>query len=74
MSAVESIVPKNSDRLIGVILVEAGRLKLEDAERILRLQREQGLRFGEAALKLGLVSSADKIGRASCRERVCQYV
>jgi protein-tyrosine kinase len=59
MSNVETLVPKPVGRSIGAILVEAGRLKLEDAERIMRLQREQGLRFGDAALQLGLVSEAD---------------
>lgn len=44
---------------IGAILVDAGRLKLEDVERILRLQKEQGLRFGDAALKLRLVNEED---------------
>lgn len=44
---------------IGAILVDSGRLKLEDVERILRLQKEQGLRFGDAALKLRLVNEED---------------
>ena len=50
---------KRFDHLIGGILIDAGRLKLEDAERILHLQREQGLLFGDAALKLGLLTEAD---------------
>lgn len=41
------------------MLVDAGRLKIEDAERILGYQREKGLRFGEAAIELGLVTQAD---------------
>ena len=48
-----------SDRSIGAILIDAGTLKIEDAERILRLQKEQGLRFGAAAIQLGLVTQAD---------------
>lgn len=47
------------DRLIGAILVEAGRLKSEDIERVLRAQREQGLRFGETAVRLGLITQDD---------------
>lgn len=47
------------DRSIGAILIDAGRLKAEDAERILRLQREEGLRFGDAAIRLGLLTRAD---------------
>ena len=49
----------NGERSIGAILIDAGRLKAEDAEKILRLQRDQSLRFGDAAQQLGLVSAAD---------------
>jgi receptor protein-tyrosine kinase len=59
MSALETPPARYADRLLGASLVRAGRLKPEDAERILRLQREQGLRFGEAAIKLQLLSAAD---------------
>ena len=44
---------------IGTILIKAGRLTLEDAEKILQLQREQGLRFGDAAIALGLLTRSD---------------
>jgi receptor protein-tyrosine kinase len=44
---------------IGAILIDAGRLNAEDAERIVRLQREKGLRFGDAAIELGLLVQAD---------------
>lgn len=40
---------------IGSQLLHSGRITAADAERILNLQREEGLRFGEAAIKLGLV-------------------
>ena len=53
------IALKSGDRSIGAILIEAGRLKGEDVESILRLQREQGLRFGDAAMQLGLITLAD---------------
>lgn len=46
-------------RSLGGILVDSGLLRIEDAERVLLLQKEQNLRFGEAAVKLGLVSQAD---------------
>lgn len=49
----------NADRSIGAILIDAGRLKPEEAERILRTQRELNLRFGDAAIHLGLLSEAD---------------
>ncbi len=47
------------ERSIGAILVRAGRLTPENTERILRLQREQSLSFGEAGIKLGLLTQAD---------------
>ncbi len=47
------------DRSIGAILIDSGRLTPEDAERILHKQREAGLRFGEAAIKLGLLTEQD---------------
>jgi receptor protein-tyrosine kinase len=46
-------------RSLGGILMDSGLLKPEDAERILLLQKEQNLRFGEAAIRLGLLSEAD---------------
>ncbi len=47
------------ERSIGAILIDAGKLTPEGAERILRLQRERGLRFGDAATQLGLITQAD---------------
>jgi protein-tyrosine kinase len=44
---------------LGAILVDSGRLKLEDVDCILHFQKEQGLRFGDAALKLKLVNEQD---------------
>jgi receptor protein-tyrosine kinase len=46
-------------RTIGAILMDSGLLTPEDAERILLMQKEKGMRFGEAAIRLGLVSEAD---------------
>lgn len=59
--AVPDVRPRSStdDRSIGAILIDAGRLAPEDAERILRTQKEGGLRFGEAAIKLGLLKEDD---------------
>lgn len=61
-----TIVPLR-DRSIGALLIDAGRLRPEDADRILRTQRERGLRFGEAALELGLLTQED-IGYALARQ------
>ena len=46
-------------RSIGAILIDTGRLSTEGAERILRLQKEQGKRFGDAAIELGLLTEDD---------------
>ena len=47
-------------RPIGAVLVDAGRLKIQDVERILHLQQEnKNLRFGDAALQLGVLMKAD---------------
>jgi protein-tyrosine kinase len=44
---------------IGVMLLDSGKLTPEGAERVLRMQKELGIRFGEAAMRLGLISEAD---------------
>lgn len=47
------------DTMIGRILQDLGKISAEDAERILQLQKKEGLRFGDAARKLRLVTEAD---------------
>ncbi len=47
------------DRSIGRILLDQGKLKPGDAERALRLSKEKSLRFGEACVKLKLVTQRD---------------
>jgi chain length determinant protein tyrosine kinase EpsG len=44
---------------MGALLLDSGKLNPEDAERVLRMQKETGIRFGEAAVRLGLVSEDD---------------
>ena len=51
--------PPRATRSLGAILIDSGQLKPEDAERILQYQKQQNLRFGEAAVRLGLISEAD---------------
>jgi len=51
--------PVSGERSIGAILVDSGRLKPESAERILSYQREHKVRFGDAAIALGLLSEDD---------------
>jgi protein-tyrosine kinase len=48
-----------SDSSMGMLLQAGGKLTADDAGRVLRLQKELGIRFGEAAVRLGLVSEAD---------------
>ncbi len=44
---------------IGRILLEQGKISAQDAERVLRLQKEKNLLFGAAALQLGLINGTD---------------
>jgi protein-tyrosine kinase len=48
-----------SDRLIGAILAEEGKLTDKQIDHVLDLQREVGIRFGEAAVQLGLITNDD---------------
>ncbi len=61
--AIQPVVPstfvRGGDSSIGALLLESGKISPESAERVLRMQKELGIRFGEAAQKLGLVTEAD---------------
>ncbi len=48
-----------SDRPIGSLIAETRHLSAEQVEKILRHQREKGIRFGEAAVALGYASNDD---------------
>ncbi|KAB8059205.1 MULTISPECIES: chain length determinant protein tyrosine kinase EpsG [Janthinobacterium] len=50
---------RGADSSIGGLLLESGKITPENAERVLRMQKELGIRFGEAALRLGLITEAD---------------
>lgn len=52
-------VRHSTQRSIGAILVDTGRLNAEDAERILRFQKGKNLRFGDAAIELGILTEGD---------------
>ena len=54
-------------RSIGAILIEAGKLTAEQAEQILRFQKADGLRFGDAAIKLGFATE-DNISFALAKQ------
>jgi chain length determinant protein tyrosine kinase EpsG len=67
MKAQENVLPiegssrviARQDRRIGAILAERGKIGLQDIERVLELQQRQGSRFGEAALRVGLITKVD---------------
>jgi chain length determinant protein tyrosine kinase EpsG len=50
---------RNAGSSIGGLLLESGKITPEGAERVLRMQKELGIRFGEAAQRLGLITEAD---------------
>ncbi|SRR5712692_1043540 len=52
-------VVARQDGRLGSILAEEGKLGAADIERVLELQRIEGLRFGETALSLGLIAPDD---------------
>jgi chain length determinant protein tyrosine kinase EpsG len=70
MTAQENVLPiegqgrvvSRRDSRIGGILAEEGKLGAKDIERVMELQRTNGLRFGEAALRLGLITAEDLRG------------
>lgn len=51
--------PAVADRSIGSIIAETRNLSAEQVEKILRHQRDKGIRFGEAAIALGYASADD---------------
>jgi protein-tyrosine kinase len=60
--ALNEAVPSDSpapESSMGVMLLDSGKLTPENAERVLRMQKELGIRFGEAAVRLGLISEED---------------
>lgn len=57
------LVERASDRggepAVGRLLRDAGKLTAADVERVVQLQAVEALRFGEAAIKLGLIGETD---------------
>ena len=47
------------DRAIGSIIAEANKLNADEVERILAYQKNHGVKFGEAAVALGLAKGED---------------
>lgn len=66
MSVHENVLPMEqhralvrTDRCIGALLVEEGKLTPREVERVLERQRSEKVRFGEAAVRLGYISEDD---------------
>lgn len=53
------ISQSNEEQFIGSLLLGAGKLNAAEVERVVLLQKAEKLRFGEAAVKLGLITEAD---------------
>jgi protein-tyrosine kinase len=58
-SITSSAAAARKDASMGRLLVEQGKLTMEQVDSVRRLQKDDGLRFGEAAKRLGLVSESD---------------
>jgi protein-tyrosine kinase len=50
---------QTNTRTIGRFLLDSGKLNPSDADRIVKTQQEFNLRFGDAAVKLGLITEDD---------------
>ena len=74
-SPIRAALPPDHDAgmSMGALLREAGKLNAEDAERVMRVHKETGIRFGEAAVRLGLVGE-DDIQQALARQFSYPYL
>lgn len=61
MNSTSNSITTNPSRVskIGRILLELGKIDPEDTNKILDLQQKEGMLFGDAAMQLGLINSAD---------------
>ena len=58
-ATVTQMPPAAADRSLGALLVDAGKITLANAEQILQLQKQTGVRFGEVAVQLGFLKEED---------------
>ena len=72
LTALAGELPAAETRM-GTLLLDAGKLTPDNTERVLRMQKELGIRFGEAALRLGLVTE-DDIDQVLARQFAYPYV
>ena len=61
------------DSSIGAILIRSGRLSVTDADKVMRYSIERKLRFGDAAVQMGLLN-ADDIDLALSRQYDYPYL
>lgn len=59
LTAAMTAAPALAESRMGAMLLDAGKITPENAERVLRMQKDLGIRFGEAAVRLGLISEDD---------------
>jgi len=77
----ENVLPLDSpgrplvrtNRNVGSILVDDGKLTAAEAERVMVLQQSHGMRFGEAAMHLRLISQED-LQRALAKQYDFHYL
>ena len=56
---IQHTVEHENTHTIGRLLLDSGKLKPADADKIIHAQKLYNLRFGDAAVKLGLISEED---------------
>lgn len=56
---IKEIAKSENNASLGALLLDAGKINVNDAERIIILQKQQGMRFGDAAKALGLINDDD---------------
>ncbi len=62
-----------SNRNVGTILVDEGKLTAAEAEKVMLLQQSHGMRFGEAAMHLRLINQ-DDLQRALAKQYDFHYL
>lgn len=68
MNSINNAETTGAARSIGAILVDSNRLSVENAEKVIALQKKDlGIRFGDAAVKLGMVTDQDIQYALSCQ-------
>jgi protein-tyrosine kinase len=53
------VIKTQNTASIGDLLLDAGKISASDTERIIALQKQNGMRFGDAAKALGLINDDD---------------